>query len=392
MTVTSQSHLALDDVDRHQHELRLPALEVRQGDSQVLYSFAIDGKQLPSFAAVSRIRRDGDAQVEGYQRPEVLSHIASIRRYLESAAPMIPNALVVAFDKRVQFEPLPGAPATSYARPGTLIIPASGELPDDDKPGWIVDGQQRSAAIRDARIKSFPVVVTAFITDSDEDQRSQFILVNSAKPLPKGLIYELLPATSGALPVALQARRFPAILLRRLNCEIRSPLYRKIRTPTTPEGIIKDNSILKMLENSLSDGALYSFRDPAVGARDEEEMMNLLTVFFTAVRDVFADAWDKPPRQSRLMHGVGIVSLGFIMDAIFDRYSRKRLPTAEDFAHDLGELREVCRWTSGFWDFGPGAQRKWNELQNTTRDIQLLTNYLLCEYKTRVWSKPLPDN
>jgi hypothetical protein len=37
------------------------------------------------------------------------------------------------------------------------------------------------------------------------------------------------------------------------------------------------------------------------------------------------------------------------------------------------------RWTNGFWDFGPGAQRKWNELQNTTRDIQLLTNYLLCE-------------
>jgi len=56
-------------------------------------SFAVDGKKLPLFAAVSRIRRDGDADVEGYQRPEVLSHIASIRRYLESGSPMIPNAL-----------------------------------------------------------------------------------------------------------------------------------------------------------------------------------------------------------------------------------------------------------------------------------------------------------
>src|SRR6516165_562830 len=261
MTLTSHDRVALDGVNGHQGDLRLPALEVRQGDGRVLYSFAVDGKKLPSFAAVSRIHREGDAQVEGYQRPEVLSHIASIRRYLESEAPMIPNALVVAFDKRVQFEPLAGGPSTSFARSGTLIIPTSGDLTDDDKPGWIVDGQQRSAAIRDARIDSFPVVVTAFVTDSDEDQRSQFILVNSAKPLPKGLIYELLPATTGALPSALQARRFPAVLLRRLNCEIRSPLYRKIRTPTTPEGIIKDNSILKMLENSLSDGALYTFRD-----------------------------------------------------------------------------------------------------------------------------------
>jgi DGQHR domain-containing protein len=389
MTVTSDSHADLDSVNGHQHAMRLPALEVRQGDGRVLYSFAVDGKELPSFAAVSRIRRDGDAQVEGYQRPEVLSHISSIRRYLESDAPMIPNALVVAFDKRVQFEPSPSAPVVSYARPGTLVIPASSDLPDEDKPGWIVDGQQRIAAIRDARIDSFPVVVTAFITDSDEDQRSQFILVNSAKPLPKGLIYELLPATSGALPVPLQVRRFPAVLLQRLNCEVRSPLYRKIRTPTTPEGIVKDNSILKMLENSLSDGALYTFRDSATGAGDGEKMMNLLTAFWAAVRDVFNEAWDKPPRQSRLMHGVGIVSLGFIMDAIYDRYSRKRPPSKDDFAHDLTELREVCRWTTGFWDFGPGAQRKWNELQNTSRDIQLLTNYLLCEYKARVWTKPI---
>jgi DGQHR domain-containing protein len=389
MTVTSHSPVALHGLSGRQPELRLPALEVRQGEGRVLYSFAVDGKELPSFAAVSRIRRDGDADVEGYQRPEVLSHIASIRRYLESEAPMIPNALVVAFDKRVQFEPLPGAPSVSYARPGMLIIPASADLADEDKPGWIVDGQQRSAAIRDARIDGFPVVVTAFITDSDEDQRSQFILVNSAKPLPKGLIYELLPATSGTLPLSLQARRFPAVLLRRLNCEVRSPLYRKIRTPTTPEGIVKDNSILKMLENSLSDGALYGFRNPATGTGDEEKMMNLLTAFWAAVREVFADAWDKPPRQSRLMHGVGIVSLGFIMDAIFDRYSRRREPGVEDFACDLRELRVVCRWTSGFWDFGPGAQRKWNELQNTSRDIQLLTNYLLCEYKARIWSKPI---
>ena len=148
---------------------------------------------------------------------------------------------------------------------------------------------------------------------------------------------------------------------------------------------------MKMLGNSLSDGALYSSRDPASGVVDEDAMMNLLVDFWAAVSDIFADAWDKPPRRSRLMHGVGIVSLGFIMDAIFDRYSRKRTPDRNDFVHDLSELRDVCRWTNGFWDFGPNAQRRWNELQNTTRDIQVLTNYLLSEYKSRVWRKPIPE-
>jgi len=367
--------------------LQVPALEVSQGNGRILYSFAIDGKQLPSIATVSRLRRDDESNIHGYQRPEVLTHIATIRRYIESEAPMIPNALVVAFDKRVSFTPFPGAPRNGYSCPGLLSIPLVDDVSGEDKPGWIVDGQQRSAAIRDARVSSFPICVTAFITDSDDEQRSQFILVNSAKPLPKGLIYELLPATTGTLPIPLQLRKFPSFLLRRLNCEVRSPLYRLINTPTMPDGKIKDNSVLKMLENSLSDGALYRFRDPGSGEGDDDAMMNLLIDFWSAVRQTFPDAWDKAPRQSRLMHGVGIVSMGFLMDAIFDRYSRTRIPTEADFQADLQELCDVCRWTTGYWDFGPGAQRKWNELQNVSRDIQLLTSYLLYEYKTRVWSK-----
>lgn len=374
-------------------ELRLPALEVKQGPGRLLYTFAVDGKMLSSFASISRIRRDGDDEIEGYQRPEVLSHIASIRRYLESDAPMIPNALVVAFDKRVQFEATQSGSDVPYARQGTLIIPVDSES-DDDKPGWIVDGQQRSAAIREARIDSFPMCVTAFITDDEHEQRSQFILVNSTKPLPKGLIYELLPATVGTLPKALQTRKFPSVLLHRLNGLAASPFYRKIQTPTTPEGIIKDNSVLKMLETSLSDGALYTYRDPETGNGDEEAMLDLLIDFWSAVSEVFSYAWPDDrnkltPRKSRLVHGVGIASMGLLMDAIYDRYSRVRVPTKTDFAADLADMKDVCKWTNGTWDLGPGQLRKWNELQNTTRDIQLLTSYLLQEYKTRVWRKKI---
>jgi DGQHR domain-containing protein len=155
MTAYRIASRPLYDTNSPDRELRLPALEVRQGEGRVLYSFVVDGKQVPSFAAISRIRRDRDAEIEGYQRSEVQSHIASIRRYLESVAPMIPNSLVIAFDRRVRFVPLPGGLATSFARHGTLIVPLSEDAADRDKPGWVVDGQQRMAAIRDARIDSF---------------------------------------------------------------------------------------------------------------------------------------------------------------------------------------------------------------------------------------------
>jgi DGQHR domain-containing protein len=373
----------------HRELLRVPALEICQGPNRVLYSFAVDGKQLPKFTTISRIHRDDTAHIQGYQRPEVLSHISAIRRYLESPDPMIPNALVVAFDSRVGFEPHLAGGFTEFARQGTLVIPIEDGWADADKPGWIVDGQQRCAAIRDANVDRFPICVTAFITDSDIEQRSQFILVNSTKPLPKGLIYELLPATSGTLPTSLQLRRFPAYLLDRLNHDRDSPLRSLIQTPTSPEGVIKDNSVLKMLEHSISDGALYRFRDPISGEGDAEAMLGLLKSFWGAVEVTFPEAWGLPPRKSRMMHGVGIISLGFLMDAIADRYWRVTQPGIKEFAEDLDALRDVCRWTHGHWDFGPHAQLKWNELQNTPKDIQRLTNYLLFEYKALVWSQPL---
>ena len=372
------------------NHIRVPAIQIRQGRSRVIYAFAVDGKLLPQFTSIARLGRDDDSELRGYQRPEVLSHIGQIRQYLESESPMLPNSIVVAFDKRVRFEPSPQqSDDTSHSRPGTLIVPLSDN--GETKVGWIVDGQQRAAAIREAQLKSFPIAVVGFIAAEEAEQREQFILVNSTKPLPKGLLYELLPATNAKLPDLLQRRRFPAYLLQLLNRSPDSPLKGLIAMPTTPDGIIKDNSILRMLENSLSDGVLYRFRDPQTGESDAEAIMENLKNYWGAVKTVFHAAWGRPPRESRLMHGAGIISLGFVMDAIADRHRKKRIVDLETFVKDLEPLRTECRWTDGYWDFGPGAQRKWNEIQNTTRDIQVLSNHLLLRYKAIVWSRASSD-
>ena len=134
--------------------LRLPALEVRQGGNRTLYSFAVDGKKLSEFATVSRVHRDDNAHIQGYQRPEVLSHISSIRRYIESEDPMIPNALVVAFDKRVTFEPDRlkfAAPTLGLAR--SLFLLMTNCLTTRNRAGLSMDS---SAARQSARHESNP--------------------------------------------------------------------------------------------------------------------------------------------------------------------------------------------------------------------------------------------
>lgn len=361
------------------YEIRVPALAVRQGE-RMLYSFAVDGKKLPLFSTVSRIHRDEEQNLGGYQRPEALAHIAAIQRYLESPNPLLPNALVIAFDERVKFKP--GGTSEGDASFGELSIPVDESLADEDKPGWIVDGQQRSAAIREAKVEEFPVFVTAFITDSVAEQRSQFILVNSTKPLPKGLIHELLPSTpAGDLPVALLRRRYPALLLERLNFDEDSPMHGKIRTPTTVGGTIKDNSVLKMITASIEDGALYQYFDATTGEGDSEAMLALLKNYWSAVAECFEDAWEETPRKSRLVHGAGIGSLGVLMDEIAYTLDDGRVPSKEEFHHELSRIVDKCHWTSGTWDFGPSESLAWNELQNTPGHILRLSDHLIRVYR-----------
>ena len=362
-----------------EHVLIVSAIEIVQGRGRRVFAFPVDGKLLPKFASVTRIARTESDGVTGYQRPEVLSHISQIRKYLESANPMLPNAIVVAFDRTVRFKTVPTAVAGQHGRVGLLHIP----LPADGKatPGLIVDGQQRSAALREAAVKRFPVFVIGFIAEDEAEQREQFLLVNSTKPLPKGLLYELLPSIDSPLPEALARRRLPATLLNRLNHDHDSPLRLMISTPTSPSGLVKDNSVLRMIENSLSDGALFRYRSLTDNG-DTDAMLLTLKRFWGAAAQAFPDAWGKPPKRSRLMHGAGIVSLGFIMDAIADKHRRMRTPSESQFAVGLRYISPCCRWTDGFWQFGINNHIKWNELQNTTRHIQLLTDYLLTAFRS----------
>ncbi|MCK9871175.1 DGQHR domain-containing protein [Nocardiopsis dassonvillei] len=358
-----------------QYTLRLPALEVRQGDRKI-YCFAVDGKKLHSFAAVSRISRDEKENLQGYQRPEVLSHIRAIRRYLESGGAMLPNAIVLAFDPRVEFVSTGQAGTVDYAVPGELVIPVDEALAEDEKPAWLVDGQQRSAAIRDADLAEFPVAAVGFIADSTAEQRSQFILVNSTKPLPKGLIHELLPDTTGELPPAYVRRRLPAKLMTRLNIDGDSPFYGTIASPTSPYGYIKDNSLLKMLEHSLYEGALYQYRNPIDGSGDVERMLRHLKSFWGMVKELFPEAWRKPPRQSRLTHGAGIQAMGFVMDTLTDEMPAEGVK-CDAVRSALRSLEADVAWTEGMWRFSDGEERKWNGLQNTPSDVHLLTSHLL---------------
>jgi DGQHR domain-containing protein len=360
------------------NELQVPAIALEQAGGKTIYAFGIDGKQVPSFACVSRIKRDDAGNLFGYQRPEVRRHIAEIRRYIESEAPLVPNAVVLAFDSRVAFVPGPPSKGQGPSTTGTLRIPI---VDDGDVPGWIVDGQQRVAAIREASVSSFPIFAVAFIAGDEAEQREQFVLVNTTKPLPKTLIYELLPGVRGKLPTAMEERKVASMLVSRLCHDPGSPLKGIVRTTTNPSGRIQATSLIRATENSLRDGVLYRIALTQEDEAVDDAMASTLSQFWSAVRETWADIWDLGPRRSRLVHGAGVVTLGFVMDAIADRQRDGAWPDQAFFGVELQKLRPHCRWNEGYWEFGPELRRRWDELQNTPRDVQVLSNHLLRVYR-----------
>lgn len=360
------------------------ALRIDQNQRHPLFMFTLTSDELLQVADISRITRDESGILIGYQRPDIRQHVQNIVEYLDSGDIIFPNSIILALSSSVKFKQSRG-PGTDdgFAKSGTLEIPIS--YGDSPKPAWIVDGQQRALALSKCKRRDLPIPVSAFVADEVELQRDQFLRVNSAKPLPRGLITELLPEVSSNLPANLSAKKMPSAICDWLNREKSSPFYGLVhRASTSKEDksntVIADNSIVKMIEESLSQpsGCLFPYRNIATGETDFDGITKLLVVYWSAVREVFPEAWGKPATKSRLMHGAGIRSMGRLMDRIMPVVDPRR-PTAQaEVVRELKLVAPICRWTAGRWDDMDGM--KWNDLNNVPRHINILTNVLIRGY------------
>lgn len=367
------------------------ALRIDQNPEHPLYMFVLTGDELLQVADISRITRDESGKLIGYQRPDVRKHIQNIIDYLDEDSIIFPNSIILALSSAVKFKQSRG-PATDdgFAKSGTIEI----QIPkgDSPKPAWIVDGQQRALALSKCSKKDFTVPVNAFVADEIELQRDQFLRVNSSKPLPRGLITELLPEVSTNLPSNLSAKKIPSAICDWLNQEKGSPFAGMIQRASTPKEekaktVIADNSVVKMIEESLSQpsGCLFPYRNIATGETDLEGITHLLVTYWSAVQEVFPDAWGKPPTKSRLMHGAGIRSMGRLMDRIMPAVDlRKKAPKA-DVVQELKLVAPMCRWTKGNWEEMDGI--RWNDINNVPRHINILSNVLIRGYLQAKGSK-----
>ena len=352
-----------------QHLLRFDALAPVQSPKLTVFTFVAKAADIARIARIERAGRDEVGALRGFQRPQIANHIREIRDYLEKPNSILPNAIVVAFIGHARLE-LAGGPKSRVRQ---LIIDTS-----NGPPGWIVDGQQRFTALSELCGRNFEVLISGFLCETEEELQKQFILVNNTRPLPKALIYELLPKV-GDLPPRMSNRSQAALVTEALNYRKGSSLRGLIKQQTNPKGIIRDTVLQRVIMNSLSDGALrlYAGEDRLL----LEKGVKVISEFYHAVQHIFAEDWiGRTPKTSRLVHGTGLIALGYVMDFL---NSVTGAATRDEFANGLRLLRGKTAWSEGEWEFG-SERRRWNGLQNVPADIRQLSLHLVQVLKRRL--------
>jgi DGQHR domain-containing protein len=365
-------------------QIERKALRIAQPSGTDLFLLTLNGHELLEIAGISRVSRDEDGKLLGYQRAEVRKHVREIAEYLQSPGMILAHPIILSFNSSVRFVSSRGAKTSDgLAVSGTLEIP----IPKNNevKPAWIVDGQQRALAISLCSKQDFAVPICAFIADDVELQRDQFLRINNSRPLPRGLVTELLPEVSTNLPSNLAMKKIPAAFCDLLNRDDSSPFKGLIRRSSTEatqkkQCVVTDTVIIKMLEESLTQasGCLFPYRNIATGECDHNTIWHLLVSYWTAVKETFPEAWGLAPSKSRLMHGIGIRSMGKLMDRIVSSGNGLHDNAVKQFKRELAFVAPYCRWTSGNWN--ELGNIRFDDLQNVPKHHSILANYLVRKY------------
>jgi DGQHR domain-containing protein len=339
------------------------AVVAQQSTKHSCLMIVAQARDILAWAQIERVGRGSDGSLRGFQRPQIASHIKEIRDYLGQADAVLPNPIVVAFV---------GGVSVVKERDGTATISIS---PERSGLGFVVDGQQRLTALAGLPHKDFQVFVSVLVCSDYEELRRQFVLINSTRPLPKALIYELLPGVDG-LPLRLSSRSTAAHLTERLNYDEASSLRRQIYQHTNPTGVIRDTAIQRVIMNSVSDGAIRDFK----GRDDEFDLsFKFISDFYGAVQDTFPGDWEgHSTKTSRLVHGAGIVAMGYVMELL---YARDGARDRAAFRRGLAVLKGRTAWTQGYWKFSDTEIVPWNGIENVQRQIMGLAQYLVMVVK-----------
>lgn len=385
-----------------------------------VYTGWVEGKKVRDVAKIVHITREGE-YIQGYQRNELPKHIESITDYVESKNSTILANLVIGFNNTVVFEPI--AEGSEF---GHLIVPYDPELPSSQLPGAIVDGQQRSGGVKNSHHDTYPLPVSIFISEDENDYIQQFLILNLGKPLTSVQLNALALYDDIYKPPALAEKAFPLSICEDLGFKNeKSPLVGLIKSNGNKDGIIAESSITEFVMNvkrqALQTIGVRVYQD--LDCEKREEFVQILVNFWKAVTEVFAEDWalkSRDMKRTYITHGTSIIGFSYLCRHMLRTFQTPnknvgnesilthKLPSTDFFKKELHLLKDKCNFSKGYWILGVARShdlegkanpelealpysRRWNDFQNTTSEKQLFATNILRLYEiSKGWRNDYP--
>ena len=340
------------------------AIRIEQHPKHPLYLFTLTASELLRVADVSRVSRDPAGELLGYQRPEVKRHVRRHRRVPQRRQVLFPNSIILALvlERPFSSSPRPGGATTAWPRPARCEIP----LPSRARrsPAWIVDGQQRALALSKCKRQRLPRPGQR-LRGRRGGAAARPVPARQQHQAPAARPHHRVAARGlhARCPATWRPGRRPAALCDLLN-RTRSRRSRASSAAPRDAGARKrgrrdrhrrgEDARGEPLVPSRLPVPLPQHRHGRDGLR--RICAELLVAYWSAVRDVFPEAWGRPPTESRLMHGAGIRAMGRLMDKVMgsiDLHGARAPPAGR--GANWPASRPICRWTDGHWENSAAA-------------------------------------
>lgn len=372
-------------------------------NSVSVYCGWVEGKKVRDVAKIVHITREGK-YIHGYQRSELPKHVESIKDYVESPKSTILANLVIGFNKSVIFTPISEGSEFGY-----LEVPYYPEMPSSELPGSIVDGQQRSGGVKNSSHETYPLPVSIFISEDENDYIQQFLILNLGKPLTSIQLNALALNDHIYKPPALAIKAFPLSVCEELgfgsSISGTPPLKGLIKSNGYPQGFIAESSITEFITN-VERMVLKSINIRVHQDLTKESKMQFIEVlnnFWIAVTIVFENEWQKISKSMKdtyIIHGTSIFGFSFLCRQMIRVFLEKQIkntaniPSISFFETELNLIKSQCHFSKGAWflglersdeEDGPDIKfyRRWNDFQNTASEKQLFAGNILKIYEVQ---------
>lgn len=314
-------------------ELEAVGLEVRQSSLVMdLYVFTIDGKTIAKQLGVRRMKwHRPQFKADGFQRTLDLNRVREIATYL-SKNPVLPNTLVVAFEKgTLEFKPLPGQ-GVGHTKYGIVSIHGklarkNGELvplPENDRIGYVIDGQHRLRSIEESTLAegTFPVIVSAFHGVDAKFQLNQFYALNQTVQIAQSHL-ALLRRELGLLLSPREANK-------KVISDVCGLIQNMPNSPFQPEkhigtaiykGPLQITVLESMVHRAIKNTSLrFKWKQNAndIPQSDIQEIATSLYVFWRGISEVYGQYWGKRPTAQRLFCALGLYTMVLFHDKVME--------------------------------------------------------------------------